>query len=98
VVIAEYGGMAPEHDLGTANLRYEFPRVQILVRNTDYATGRIKANDIIGDMAAIANQTLSGVRYLGADAIQQPFRLNKDDNGRWIFTCNYQIAKALSSS
>ncbi len=98
VCIAEYGGMAPEHDMGTLALRYEFPRVQVLVRNTSYATGMLKARDIMGDMAAVANSTMSGVNYFGIDAIQSPFFLNKDDNGRWVCACNYQVFKGVSSS
>ncbi len=98
VVIAEYGGMAPEHNQGTLTLRYEFPRVQVLVRNTSYATGMLKARDIMGDMAAAADSTMSGVVYHSVDALQSPFFLQRDDNNRWVFACNYQVFKAVSSS
>ncbi len=97
VAILEYGGMAPEHDLGTTALRYEFPRVQVVVRNTSYATGRLKAQDILGDMAAVANETLTSVYYLEAAPLQSPFLLERDDNDRWVFACNYQITKASTS-
>jgi hypothetical protein len=98
VAILEYGGLAPEHDLGHSTQRHEFPRVQVLVRDTVYATARLKAQDIMADMAAIGNTTLSGVWYMGVDPIQQPFLLERDDNGRWVMACNYQVHKAVSSS
>lgn len=98
VALRDYGGLAPEHDLGTDHLRYEFPRVQVLVRNTDYVTGHMKAFDIVGDFEAIQDSTLSGVRYRCVDSLQSPFCLKQDENRRWVFACNYQVAKAISTS
>ena len=98
VALFEYGGIAPEHNLGTTALRYEMPRVQVLTRHGTYLTGIKKAQDVTNAFAAIANSTISEVYYLHVEPLQSPFLLDRDQNDRWIFACNYQVRKAVSSS
>lgn len=98
LALLEYGGRAPEHDLGTTALRHEYPRVQVLTRNTVYLTGIKKAQDVTHAFTAVRNTTLSDVGYKGIDPVQSPFSLGQDNNGRWVFACNYEVCKTLSSS
>ena len=95
----EYGGFAPEGDIGAGGaIRYEFPRVQVAVRHTSYATGRAKIDTVCDRLCGISNETLSGVYYVGAWPVQSPYLLDEDENGRWIFAVNFDVHKKPSSS
>ena len=97
--IYEYGGEPPEGALGNlAVWNHEAPHVQVRTRNTDYATGRLAIEAYFRAMAALVNRSLSGVYYIGAECLQSPFSLGKDENNRWHFAFNVRIEKDLSSS
>lgn len=99
-VLMEYGGLPIEPDLGTPTIRLEFPRVQVLTRGLkdDYDTPRLKAQAVLVALTAIVNQSLSGVAYKVAAALQSPFFLRRDQNDRVEIACNYQVMKAPSVS
>ena len=96
VTVYEYGGLPPEHTLGTDNV-IERPRVQVVARGAlnDYAAARSKAKDIFNVMKG-GLQTLSGIRYLRIEPVDSPFVLRLDETTRWLVACNYQIYKDAS--
>lgn len=102
VVLYEYGGVANEPDMGTENIRVEYPYVQICSRGApnDYANPRKKLQDVVAALAKIGVTvtTLSGIYYRSVQAIQPPFELKRDDNFRVIFACNFRVEKAWSAS
>jgi hypothetical protein len=95
----EYPGEPPQGVLGpSAVWDHEYPHVQVRHRNTSYAAGRLAIELYFTAMATVINRSLSGVYYVGAECLQSPFSLGKDENGRWHFAFNVRICKALSSS
>lgn len=100
ISLIEYGGRPSEHDLGTSKLRIVFPMVQILCRGVanDYKSPRLALETIVGFMAQVINQTLSGVYYLGIDAQGEPGFINRDENFRVTFGVNFQVTKRYSAT
>jgi hypothetical protein len=96
--IAEYGGLSPRYVFGTSGIADDMPRVQVLVRGTvdDYAGPRALAETIYRALSNVANQTLSGTRYLAVTPLQPPYSLLQDDLDRYVVGFNCQIEKALS--
>lgn len=92
--IYEYGGMAPEHTLGTDHI-IRRPRIQVACRGPvgDYATPRTAADTAYSAMH-MGTATLSGTAYYRVEAIDEPFPLERDANDRWIIVCNYEVMKA----
>lgn len=98
VALREYGGFPPEHTMGT-DFIYERPTIQIVARAgaEDYQAARTKAENCYALMA-FTNLTISGVRYLRAEPLQNPFLLRRDDNNRWEIGFNVLCYKERSSS
>ena len=99
VALFEYGGSAPEHNMGNETTRIEFARFQVMLRHTTFATGRLLMQQIANALIAVCNENLTGVRYLSIDALQSnPTQLPRDDNRRWQWTWNFEAMKEVSAS
>ena len=97
VCLIEYPGNSPEHAAGpslTAPL-YERPRFQIVCRDVEAnaATCRALAESIYAALDGLADTTLGSARYLLIRALQSPFYLSTDGNGRHRYVCNYMAEK-----
>ena len=97
VAVIEYPGVGPDYTLGTG-VSYEYPRIQVLVRNPIRATAESKANAAFKALAAVVNQSLSGVSYLAITPLQSPFLLEREKDAlqRWKLAFNCQVLKAVS--
>lgn len=100
VTLFEYGGMPNEPNMGTGTTRLVFPRIQAVARGIkdDYDGPRVKIQDVVTAFTLIANQNLSGIKYLAILALSDPFFLRRDDNFRVEFVCNFQVTKAYSAT
>jgi hypothetical protein len=96
VALIEYGGLAPEPNLGAGATRYESPRFQVMVRSVDWATGRLLMQKIERYFASVVNTTIGGVRYLALTQIDKPFQDRDAANERWVWTINVQADKEPS--
>jgi hypothetical protein len=74
----------------------EMPRFQLIVRSTDYETGRNLIQSIWNVLDAIVNRDVNGTFYQRCAALQSPFMLERDDNDRWIFVANFQVSKVVA--
>jgi hypothetical protein len=85
--------------MGTELVRIEYPRFQVMVRHSTFATGRLLLEQIKRALIAVGNESLSGVRYLTIDALQSnPMQLPRDDNQAWRWTMNFQAMKEPSTT
>lgn len=99
VALLEYGGPAPEPDMGNDRTRLEMARFQVMVRHDVYATGRLLIQQIANALAGVCNESLTGVRYLSVTALQSnPTQLPRDANRRWLWTWNFEAMKEVSTS
>jgi len=87
IVIGEYPGGPSSSDLTDR-------RIQILVRDTDYSTGKTKINSIRTLLDSESPEqiiTLSTSRSTVFHALQEPFKLDEDKQKRIIFCCNFRV-------
>lgn len=81
VLVAQYPGKRPEHRMdGTNDIRFEFPRVQIVVRNNLDATSFSNAELAVDALGKIANQFIEGIFYRSVQLINQPGIKERDEN------------------
>ena len=102
VAVFEYEGEPPLNTMNPdpGNAISEFPRVQILVRNTSYTTARTKMNDIFKLLDGYTGEQ-NGVRYKVIKALGSPGLLEKGKttaSGKVLTTlvCNFSVNKDLS--
>jgi hypothetical protein len=62
------------------------PSVQVLVRDTDYASGRARIQDAYDTLCALGT-------YLALRPLQEPFALGRDANDRPRFAVNFVITQ-----
>ena len=100
VGVIETGGLPSTHTMasGPGLAQLEWPRVQILTRATTYPAAVQLAANVHHLLDGFRPRTINGTSYEWIEAVQQPFLLEEDANGRVVMACNYQIAKALSTS
>ena len=73
--------------------RYDFPAIQIRVRNTSYLNGYTLINDIREELHGLARQIQGGAIYELIRCDQAPFLLDYDELGRPRFICNFSIQR-----
>ena len=94
------GGLPSTHTMssGPGNAHLEWPTVQILSRAPTYQAAEQIATNVHHLLDGLRPRTINGTAYEWAQALQQPFELDRDENGRVIFACNYVIAKVKDTS
>jgi len=90
VAIFEYAGEPPD-----LHWQGEYPGLQILVRNKNYEVGRQKIEQVKNVLHGLAETVVNGHRYLLIRANQSPAFLQRDENGRAIFVCNFRVIKEV---
>ena len=106
IQVRETGGLGTVHTmggvastgLGAGAATVEQPRFQIISRAASYATARANMSDAFHQLDGLRERTVNGVRYLWVSAVQSPFDLGRDLNGRSRFAVNFDVVKALSTS
>lgn len=73
--------------------RYDFPAIQIRVRNTSYLNGYTLINDIREELHGLAHYTQGQTIYELVKCDQDPFLLDYDEAGRPRFVCNFSIQR-----
>lgn len=103
--VVETGGAPPLRTMGasptsksTPNAKAERPRFQVLVRNTRYDVGRALIGDAFILLDGLADRLINGVRYHHIAAVQSPASLGRDRNERFLFACNFDVVKNVSTS
>lgn len=94
VALFETGGTLPDHTMGGASVpAFERARVQALTRAAGYANCRTLAQQVWTALEGVADESLSGVRYLRVTAVQSPFPLERDTSDRVIMGQNFEVLK-----
>jgi len=90
VAIFEYAGEPPDlHWPG------EYPGLQVQVRNKSYEAGRQKIEQVKNVLHGVAETVVNNHRYLLIRANQSPFFLERDENNRAVFVCNFRVIKEV---
>ena len=91
VTIFDILGFAPELNLTTQG--YEYPSIQIRVRNVDYYDGWNICNEIKDSLHGRSHQTWNGTLYTVIYCSSGPALLDWDDNGNCRLIVNFNIQR-----
>jgi hypothetical protein len=92
VTVFDTSGFAPY--LGVSgDVGYEYPSVQVRVRNTKYSTGWNLINSIKNALHGKHQETWNGTLYCVIICSSDPALLDFDDNGNARFVCNFNIQR-----
>ncbi len=91
VTIFDTPGFPPY--MGLTDTGYEYPSVQIRVRNRDYRAGWDMINDIMQTLHGRAHETWNNALYEVIYATNNPALLDWDDNGRVRFIINLNLQR-----
>lgn len=87
--LIETPGSPPARTLGGATVSWEQARFQLTCRSTSSATARADIQAGWDILEGVKNQTLSSNLFLRISAVQSPFLLARDEQGRPVFAANF---------
>jgi len=96
--IIETPGLAPAQVFGSDLPAWENARVQVVCRSTSSTKARANANDAWFQLQEVANETLSGRSYLRISAVQSPFLMARDEQGRVVFAANFDVVRRTTAA
>jgi hypothetical protein len=90
--VYEKPGTAPSFTLGTGGVAVDRPGLQVIVRAArgDYPGGRDRALLVRSSLAAVVEQTLTGVLFHRIEPEGWVIPLGEDEIGRPMFSLNFQ--------
>jgi len=91
IALYEYAGRAPAYVHDMVGAAWENPSLHIEVRAKRYATARGKADSIFRLLDSMTDVLIGTRRYISVRALQSPFDLGPDENGREIVACNFAV-------
>lgn len=99
-ILGPYGGAPPVEAMAGAAGRAlaERPRVQVVARAPRHDAAHKKARDLWRSLDGLPARSINGVAYLSVFALQTPFHLETDGNGRAVIACNYEVVRSAASS
>ena len=99
VALYESAGPGPEHAMGSAATRLiERPHVQAQVRALRPDQARLRARNIYNNLDGLGPLKINGVQYHAIFALQQPFFLDQDESGRYVFAVNFEVSRDPATS
>lgn len=102
LAVLPYGGLPDEPNLGTGGTvtRLETVRFQLVSRGAreDSQTPQLKLLQARVILVAVLNTTLSGVKYVGIEALSPVAHVAQDPNLRYEWSENFQAIKEPSTS
>lgn len=92
VAIYENSGSSPTFTMGTGGIRIDYPMLQIICRATreDYPTARDKAESIRILLAAVLEQTISGIHVMRIEPMGSVNLLGVDPKYRPLISINFR--------
>jgi hypothetical protein len=96
--ITETPGGQPVHVLAGDLPAWENARVAVTCRSTSSATARANINDAWFQLQEITNETLSSRSWLRCSAVQSPFLMGRDAQGRTKYQVNFDCARRTTAA
>jgi len=96
--LIELGGTLPEHTFGNDLPSFENARVAFTHRSTSSTKARGDSKAAWVAVQAIVNETLSGVSWLRASAVQSPFLLGRDTQDRVVYRFDVDCMRRTTST
>jgi hypothetical protein len=95
VTIFDTPGFAPYLGVG-GDVGYEYPSIQIRVRNTSYTAGWNLINSIKDALHGKHQETWNGALYTLITCSSGPALLDRDDNGLCRLVCTFNLQRRVA--
>jgi hypothetical protein len=92
VTVYDVGGLPPMLTMNAEEI-YEYPSVQVRVRNAKYDTGWALANDIKSLLHGRARETWGGALYSLIACSNGPLSIGQDENNRACLVLNFNLQR-----
>lgn len=98
-LVGYFGTRPSEPGFGSADLKHEWPRLQVQVRGPqdDLQAADTLAHNVYKALGRVQAMTLTGTFYKQITCLQPPFFLKYDDNRRPIVAFNIEAEKDVSA-
>ena len=96
--LIEYGGGAPDYVFSGDLPLNENARVALTCRSTSSTKARADAHAGWVALQGIVNETLSAKSWLRCKAVQSPFLMGRDEQGRVEFRVNFDCMRRTTST
>jgi hypothetical protein len=94
VILRETSGFRPDFIHNQTGVAIDKPSLQVTVRDRHFEQARLRIKTVAETLTAVANQTISGTRYLRiAPAQSSPIDLGPDENNRHRLVMNFDVMK-----
>lgn len=91
VALVRFGGPPPVYLHDHAGPRLDPMDFQVVVRNSDPVAAESTSLAAYRVLGAVDAALLSGITIISIRPHQLPFPLERDDNGRFVWVCNYTM-------
>lgn len=97
--VYETGGLGPVRAMrsGPGRPVARQARVQVVWRSTSYPVAAAKVYAMYALLEGLGDVTLGGTRYLWGGAVQEPFKLGNDIQGRPMVACNFDLIRSTTT-
>lgn len=90
LTVREYGGSPPGYSKSGPNVRR--PRFQVSCRSKSTQAALMRAEDAYRHLSGFSG-VLNGTAYSSIRALQDPFPIGRDENGRERVVCNFEVTR-----
>lgn len=98
VCVIQLEGEVPEFVQESFNIEVEHPQLQVISRSMNPHTAEQMLDGPYRELMGIRNQIIGGTKYVSITPMFAPAVYDRDDNGRFIARCDFQVRKELSSA
>ena len=89
IAVREYPGSPPIHHKTAQEPALKRPRFQVIARAGSWDAARMRAHSAYAALSGFAG-TIDGT-YYSIRALQEPFPLGTDGNGKHLWTVNFEV-------
>ena len=95
--VIQGGGDMPEYIHDNKDVEIENPNLQVISRSMNPRTAETVLDGPYRELMRVRNLIIGGTRYISIRPSMAPSVVDRDDNGRFIARCDFQVRKELSS-
>lgn len=97
MVLVDYSGDPPDWVQEESKVEIENVRVQLMARSKQPQACKERADKAYQVLMEIQSSSIGGTRILWCKPVDAPAMIGRDENGRFMTTVNFRVAKELTS-
>lgn len=93
IALFQYSGVDPVYVPEQPKPKYEYPRLQVLTRSVRDQDAEALAYECFNILSQVTNEVINTHNYIKVAPVGSPFMLQRDEEERSIWACNYRITR-----